>query len=58
MRTLKVEKLEGIYVLCSDAEKKMYAIEQAEAPAGLKSGDILRIDDEGRIAVEKKAKKK
>ena len=57
MRILKVEKLEGIYVFCSDSEKKMFAIEQAEAPAGVKPGDVLRIDDEGVITVEKRKKR-
>lgn len=58
MKTLKVEKLEGIYVFCVDTEKKMYAIEQAEAPAGVKAGDFLKIDDEGVITLEKDNGKK
>ena len=51
MRKLKVEKLEGIYVICSDSEKKLYAIEQNEAPTGVKPGDVLEIDQEGTITV-------
>ena len=57
MRKLKVEKLEGIYVFCSDSEKKFFAIEQGEAPAGVKPGDYLQIDDEGQITVLPSKKK-
>lgn len=51
MRTLKVERIDGKYVFCKDEEKKYYAIEIGEAPAGVKPGNILEIDDEGNISV-------
>ena len=53
MRTLKVERIDSKYVFCTDKEKKYYAIEIAEAPAGVKPGTILSIDDEGNISVMK-----
>ncbi len=52
MRTLKVERIDGKYVFCKDEEKKYYAIEIAEAPAGIKPGNILLIDDEGNLSVQ------
>lgn len=53
MRTLTVERLDSVYVFCSDAEKKLYAIEQSELPAGVAVGNLLTIDDEGTITISK-----
>ena len=51
MKVLKVERLDAKYVYCIDNEKKAYAIEVAETPAGVKPGNTLKIDDEGNITV-------
>ena len=51
MRTLTVERLDSVYVFCSDAEKKLYAIEQSELPADVAVGNLLMIDEEGKITV-------
>ena len=52
MRYLSVDRLEGNFVICQDDEKKMYAIETGEAPRGVKEGDILAIDEDGKIAID------
>ena len=38
MRKLTVIRIEGIYVLCEDEEKKLFAIEQAEPRQILRRG--------------------
>ena len=52
MKYLAVDRLEGNYVICEDAEKKMFAIEVNEAPKGVKEGDVLAINENGEIAVD------
>jgi len=54
MKILKVERTDAKYVYCIDNDKKAYAIELAEAPAGLKAGNVIKIDDEGNITVSEK----
>lgn len=51
MRKLTVIRIEGIYVLCEDEEKKLFAIEQAELPADIAAGNLLTIDDMGNVTV-------
>jgi len=53
MRKLLVDRIEGVYVFCTDAEKKFFAIEQTELPADIAPGNYLLIDDEGGITVSK-----
>ena len=43
MKTLKIQRMEGIYAICADAEKKYYAIAQAEAYQGQ-----ITVEDDGR----------
>ncbi|MBQ9083573.1 MAG: DUF3006 domain-containing protein [Clostridia bacterium] len=52
MQYLTVDRLEGTYVICEDKDKKLFAIERTEAPAGVKEGDVLRIDDDGTLSVD------
>ena len=42
MKTLKIQRMEGIYAICADAEKKYYAIAQAEAYQGQ-----ITVEDDG-----------
>ncbi|MDD6174966.1 MAG: DUF3006 domain-containing protein [Firmicutes bacterium] len=53
MKMLSVDRFEGNYVICEDSEKKFFAIEKAEAPAGIAEGDILRITDDGAIEIDR-----
>lgn len=44
---LKVDMIDGKYVICMDKEKKMFALDKKEikAPAELKKGWYVVIDD-------------
>lgn len=56
MKTLTIDRLEGIYAICTDKEKKYFAIPVSELPQGASAGDKLTVDDEeGAILLEKAA---
>lgn len=55
MRHLTVDRIDGIYVICEDKERKMFAIPTAELPAGVREGDKLDIDEEGTISINGQA---
>ncbi len=55
MRHLTVDRIDGIYAICEDKDRKMFAIPMAELPANVRSGDKLDIDDEGVISVNAEA---
>ena len=54
MKKLTVVRLEGSYVICEDAEKKLFAIEKSEAPENISAGMLVTISDEGELTVEAK----
>lgn len=56
MKSLKIENFEREFAICADKEKSFFAIEQKELPSGAKKGDIIIIDDEGKITLKSKAK--
>lgn len=63
MRTLVIERLEGIYAICRDRdakprknakEQKFFAILLSELPESAAAGDTIRIDDEaGTLSLAK-----
>lgn len=53
MKSLKIESFEREFAICADKEKAFFAIEQTELPSGAKKGDIILIDDDGRITLKK-----
>lgn len=56
MRTLTFDRLEGIYAICRDQDKKFFAIESSELPKGAVPGDILSVDDEaGTVSIDSAA---
>lgn len=55
MRHLTVDRIDGIYAICEDKDRKMFAIPKAELPTSIREGDKLDIDDEGVIAINGKA---
>ncbi len=55
MRRLTVDRFDGIYVICEDEERRMFAIPTAEMPSGVAEGDKLEIDDDGIMSVNKEA---
>lgn len=52
MQQLTVDRFEGIYVICEDKDKKFFAIDKSEAPANVKEGDVLRIEDDGTLRID------
>lgn len=51
MRKLTIDRIDGIYAICEDNERKMFAIPTAELPANVHEGDKLEIDDDGIITI-------
>lgn len=51
MMKLKAERFEGTMVICTDKDKKMFAIEKAELPGEVKPGYFIEIDDDGNVTV-------
>ena len=66
MKTLTIDRLEGIYAICVDSNAKFFAIETSELPKGAAAGDVIAVDeeagtltiDEEETAKRKNAKKK
>ena len=55
MRHLTVDRMDGMYVICEDKDRKLFAIPRAELPVGVREGDKLEIDGEGNITINGKA---
>lgn len=58
MMKLKAERYEGSMVICTDKEKKFFAIEKSELPPEVKIGSYIEIDDEGNVTVSEGKKGK
>lgn len=56
MKSLKIENFERGFAICADREKNFFAIEVKELPQTAKKGDIIIIDDDGKITLKSKAK--
>lgn len=55
MKKLIVDRYEGQYTVCEDAEQKYFAIETSEMPEGAVPGAVLVISDDGVISVDLQA---
>ena len=51
MRTLLIDRMEGIYAICEDADQRYFAIKQTELPQEAKEGDVIEISGEGEISI-------
>ena len=49
---LTIDRFEGKYAICEDAEQKYFAIETSELPAGAAEGSVLLISDDGILSLE------
>ena len=49
---LIIDRFEGKYAICEDAEQKYFAIETAELPPDAKEGSVLLISDEGALSLD------
>ena len=52
MRQLIIDRFEGKYAICEDAEQKYFAIEVSELPQGVGEGAVLQISDEGELTFD------
>lgn len=52
MKKIIVDRFEGIYAICEDADKKFFAIETGELPEGVREGTVLQITDDGELSVD------
>lgn len=59
MKRLVIDRLDGIYAICIDDDKKYYAIAISELPENAAVGSVLDVDDEAGVltAEDKKTKK-
>ncbi|NBJ88173.1 DUF3006 domain-containing protein [Acutalibacter sp. 1XD8-36] len=55
MKQLIIDRFEGKFAICEDAEEKYFAIETSELPDGAREGDVLRITDEGELLLDQEA---
>ena len=53
MKTLIIERFENNFAICEDKDKCFFAIDLTELPKNTKAGDVLDIDDNGNIKVNK-----
>ena len=57
MMKLKVDRIDGTLVICTDKEKKFFAIEKSEIPVDVKRGDFIEIDNSGKLTVSECVRK-
>lgn len=57
MKQLIIDRFEGKFVICEDAEEKYFAIETVELPDGAREGSVLKITDEGELLLDQEAAK-
>ena len=53
MKSINIDRFEGIYAICEDADGKLFAIETAELPEGAVEGTVLSVNDtEGTLKID------
>lgn len=57
MKKLIVDRYEGQYTVCEDAEQKLFAIETSEMPQGALPGTVITISDDGSISIDEEETK-
>ncbi|HAH78124.1 MAG TPA: DUF3006 domain-containing protein [Ruminococcaceae bacterium] len=59
MKKLTIDRLEGKFAICRDADRKWFAIEISELPKGAAAGSSLTVDDErGTLSLAAEAPQK
>ena len=60
MKILYVDKIDGALVICesdNEEETRRYALPMEDAPAGVKVGDCIVIDNEGNATIDEERTK-
>lgn len=52
MKQLVIDRFEGKYAICEDADQKYFAIETSELPGGAKEGCVLVITEGGDLSLD------
>ncbi len=52
MRELTIKRTEGNFYICEDKDAKQYAIDMKEMVEGVKTNDIIIIDNDGNIKLK------
>ncbi len=52
MQKLMIDRFEGEYAVCEDAQRGMHQILRSLLPHGAKEGDCIVIAQDGRIAID------
>ena len=55
MKTLTIDRMEGIYAICTDKDKKYFAIPTSELQKGAGAGAVLTVDEEEGVVMLEKA---
>lgn len=54
MKELIVDRFEGIYCICEDKERNVFALPIADLPSEVAVGDVLKIDEQnGKVTIDK-----
>jgi len=54
MKYYSVDRFEGQYMICQDDNKKMFAFPLSELAVKPKEGEVISVDGEGVIAIDRK----
>lgn len=52
MKQLIIDRFEGKYAICEDADQRYFAIETEELPEGAAEGSVLKITEEGELLLD------
>lgn len=56
MRELIVDRFEGVYCICEDMERNIFALPISDLPDEVAVGDVLKVDDgNGTVTIDKGA---
>lgn len=53
MKKIIIDRFEGIYAICENEDKSMFAIEKSELPKDIEEGTVILISDSGEIELDK-----
>ena len=52
MKQLIIDRFDGVYAICEDKDRALFAIELGELPANVRAGDVLSISDDGVLSLD------
>lgn len=52
MKYLVIDRFEGIYAICENEERSLFAIERSELPEGAEVGSVMEITSTGELTLD------